>query len=128
MNLKKLLLVPVMVSTFILATNIHADETNTAMKMGNQAVANQAQQMPMPNGMQGMPSMNNAKNGTSMMNMGKANAQHGMNGDMMKMMQQKQAMMQKKQAMMQAHMQKMETHTANIEALLKELVILQKSK
>ncbi|HID72422.1 TPA: hypothetical protein EYP38_00655 [Candidatus Micrarchaeota archaeon] len=33
-------------------------------------------------------------------------------------------MMQERQAMMQAHMKKMETHLANIEALLKQLVEL----
>lgn len=37
-------------------------------------------------------------------------------------------MMQKKQDAMQEHMQKMETHMVNIEAMLKELVQLQKSK
>ncbi len=35
-------------------------------------------------------------------------------------------MMQERQAMMQAHMMKMETHMANIEALLQQLVELQK--
>ena len=73
-----------------------------------------AGQMPMMAGQQGgMPMMQGQPGGMPMM--------QGQQGGM-PMMQ----MMQERHAMMQAHMTKMETHMANIEALLRQLVELQK--
>ncbi|HFD86237.1 MAG TPA: hypothetical protein ENJ35_01005 [Gammaproteobacteria bacterium] len=70
--------------------------------------------MPMMNGPQGgMPMMNGPQGGMPMMRGGRGG---------MPMMQ----MMQKKQAMMQQHMRTVEGRLANIEALLKQLVALQK--
>ena len=58
-----------------------------------------------------------------MMGRGQGNC---MGGRHMGMMNPK--MMQQKMAMKQAHMKKMEAHLANIEALLRELVEMQKKK
>lgn len=89
--------------------------------MGNQQ---RAMQMPMMRGPQGsmpmmiqpqanMPMMGNQQNRLSMKQLKKMN---------------KRKMRQQKQAMKKAQMKKMETHLENIEALLKELVELQKNK
>ncbi len=123
MNLKTAFVIPtIIVSTLSLSATLSANEAHETMPAATQQMNTQAS--PVPNG-QAMPGTMQG-NGMQMMG-GMAKGQNGMT-DMMTMMKQKQAMMQKKQAMMQAHMQKMETHTANIEALLRELVALQKSK
>ena len=72
---------------------------------------NMASKMPMTSGQK--PMMSNQQGDMPMM---------GGNMDSMPMMK----MMQERHAMMQAHMVKMETHMANIEALLGQLVELQK--
>ena len=81
-------------------------------------------QMPMMQGQQGgMPMMQGQPGGMPMMQ-GQPGGMPMMQGQPggMPMMQ----MMQERHAMMQAHMTKMETHMANIEALLQQLVELQK--
>jgi len=78
-------------------------------------------QMPMTSGQN--PMMSNQQGNMPMMSNQQGNMpMMGGNMDSMPMMK----MMQERHAMMQAHMVRMETHMANIEALLGQLVELQK--
>lgn len=97
-----LALLAAMVSFSALADSGHHDD---------EKVVKTSTETPMAGGQ--MPMMAGQKGGMPMM---------GGNMEGMPMMQ----MMQERQAMMQAHMTKMETHMANIEALLQQLVELQK--
>ena len=105
MNLKKvttMAMVMLFVSFPVMADSDHSKE---------EAGASTSTKMPMASGQ--MPMMGNQPGNMPMTQ-----------GQGMPMMQ----MMQERHAMMQAHMQKMETHMANIEALLEQLVELQKRK
>lgn len=101
--------------------------------MGNQQGA---MQMPMMRGPQGnIPMMVNQQRGMQMPMMGRPQGNMPMMGSQQKRMSMKQfkkmnkrKMRQQKQAKKEQQRKKMETHLANIEALLKELVELQKSK
>ena len=86
------------------------EQMPTTQGRGMPMMGNRAGHVPMGQG-QGMPMMQGG--GMPMM---------GGNMGHMPMMQ----MMQQRHVMMQAHMQRMETHMANIEALLEQLVELQK--
>ena len=107
-----LALLAAMVSFSALADSGHHDDEKAVKISAETPVA--GGQMPMTQGQQGgMPMMQGQSGGMPMM--------QGQPGGM-PMMQ----MMQERHAMMQAHMTKMETHMANIEALLQQLVELQK--
>ena len=92
------------------------DGVNTTTPM----MGNQQGGMPMLGNQQGgMPMMGNQQGSMPMM----GNRQGGM-----PMMGNRHKMMQSMMSMKQQHMQKMENHLANIEALLRELVVIQKNK
>lgn len=121
MNIKSRVLVAIILTSSMIAPvfadseGTHDDPMQSTIKHQNGGMMGGPQGgMPMMNGTQGgMPMMNGPQGGMPMMRGGRGG---------MPMMQ----MMQKKQAMMQQHMRTVEGRLANIEALLKELVALQK--
>ena len=117
-----LALLAAMVSFSALADSGHHDDEKAVKTSTETPVA--GGQMPMTQGQQGgMPMMQGQSGGMPMMQ-GQPGGMPMMQGQPggMPMMQ----MMQERHAMMQAHMTKMETHMANIEALLQQLVEMQK--
>ena len=125
MKLNQLLLSSVMLASLSISTTNAEDKPAADVAqvpmMSRHAMPPKATtppQMPMMNSGQGqapMMGMNARQGKMPMMNM---TAEQGKIP----------VMMQKQQGIMQAHMKKMEEHSANIEALLRELVELQKTK
>jgi hypothetical protein len=114
MNSLKLVIVSVFMS--VLSMNAHSETPMMTDQQGN---------MPMMGNYQGMPMMGNQRGmmGTQQGSMPMMRNQQGN----MPMMGDRQGMMQAMMSMRQQHMQQMENRLANIEALLRELVAIQKS-